>query len=171
MLSWLHGCCCRPQGRTLQPKPSLQSKSYAPQASPNTTADEATKVSGAACTADRETCLLAVGDEYRYALTFEIVGDHLALKDHTFVVPMEDKNGKKIKEADTEGISFSDGIFLSLSALMAATRRVKRGCPVLRIPHPGKSTEGRRFGGRKMPSPTRWTSAAGSKKSSSKRRH
>lgn len=80
------------------------------QPSASTEADEATKVSGAACTTDRETCLL-VGDEYRYALTFEIAGDNLVLKDRVFLVPKKDKNGKKIKEADTEGISFGDGIF------------------------------------------------------------
>ncbi|XAZ19548.1 DUF3616 domain-containing protein (plasmid) [Sinorhizobium sp. B11] len=81
-----------------------------PQPSASTEADEATKVSGAACTTDQETCLL-VGDEYRYALTFEIAGDNLVLKDRVFLVTKKDKNGKKIKEADTEGISFSDGIF------------------------------------------------------------
>ncbi|ARM89700.1 hypothetical protein RHEC894_CH03428 [Rhizobium sp. CIAT894] len=81
-----------------------------PQTSPPIAPDEATKVSGAACSNDGKTCLL-VGDEYSYALTFDVDDNNVAIKDRVFLLPKKAQDGHKYKETDAEGVSFSDGFF------------------------------------------------------------
>lgn len=78
--------------------------------SPTTSVAEGTKVSGAACTPDHQTCLL-VGDEFRYALTFQVSDETVELKDRVFMLPKRDLGGEKLKEADAEGVAYSDGFF------------------------------------------------------------
>ncbi|TBB57029.1 DUF3616 domain-containing protein [Rhizobium ruizarguesonis] len=85
-------------------------KQLTPQTSPPTAPDEATKVSGAACSSDGKICLL-VGDEYRYAVTFDVDDNNVAIKDRVFLLPKKAKDGHKYKETDAEGVSFSDGFF------------------------------------------------------------
>ncbi|MBY5835622.1 DUF3616 domain-containing protein (plasmid) [Rhizobium leguminosarum] len=85
-------------------------KQLTPHTSPPITPDEATKVSGAACSSDGKTCLL-VGDEYRYALTFDVDDTKVAIRDRVFLLPKKAEDGHKYKETDAEGVSFSDGFF------------------------------------------------------------
>ncbi|NKM23408.1 DUF3616 domain-containing protein [Rhizobium laguerreae] len=85
-------------------------KLLTPRTSPPIAPDEATKVSGAACSSDGKTCLL-VGDEYRYALSFDVDDTSVAIKDRVFLLPKKAKDGHKYKETDAEGVSFSGGFF------------------------------------------------------------
>ncbi|MBX4967819.1 DUF3616 domain-containing protein [Rhizobium binae] len=85
-------------------------KQLTPQTSPPIAPDEATKVSGGACSSDGKTCLL-VGDEYRYALTFDLDDNEVSIKDRVFLLPKKAQDGHKYKETDAEGVSFSDGFF------------------------------------------------------------
>ncbi|MBX5157679.1 DUF3616 domain-containing protein [Rhizobium sp. NZLR8] len=54
---------------------------------------------------------MLVGDEYRYALTFELDDNRIVLKDRVYLLPKKASDGQKFKEADAEGISFSDDFF------------------------------------------------------------
>ncbi|WP_164895960.1 DUF3616 domain-containing protein [Rhizobium hidalgonense] len=85
-------------------------KQLTPQTLPPIAQDEASKVSGAACSSNGKTCLL-VGDEYRYAVAFDVDDNKIAIKDRVFLLPKKAQDGHKYKEADAEGISFSDGVF------------------------------------------------------------
>lgn len=78
-------------------------------------AKEAKNISGAACyqvNGERKSCLLA-GDEAdtgRYARFFSIDG-HTIVPGPTITLLSKKENGKKMKEADVEGVSFDDGYY------------------------------------------------------------
>ncbi|HKC03234.1 MAG TPA: DUF3616 domain-containing protein [Sphingomicrobium sp.] len=71
--------------------------------------DERTNLSGAACAPSGQ-CLLA-GDEKRFVRLFRLAGDTLVPGEPLFLLPDKDADGKEMKEADTEGIAYSDGYF------------------------------------------------------------
>jgi len=71
---------------------------------------EATNLSGAACEPNG-VCML-IGDEKRYARIFRLRGNVLAPdRAQIFLLPKLDRNGKKTKESDGEGVAFADGYF------------------------------------------------------------
>lgn len=78
-------------------------------------AKEAENISGVACykvNGERKSCLLA-GDEAdtgRYARFFSIDG-HTIVPGPTITLLSKKENGKKMKEADVEGVSFDNGYY------------------------------------------------------------